>query len=133
MIFSAKLYVDGGDAIEVLRCSYAMDRDTDRNGQPSTTLRAGKVSFTIKSDSSIEFFEWMVSPYTVKTGYIEFFKHNDPTPAKTLHFNNSFLISHAEDFNVMDGAPDSPMTESFTVSAEELCMNDTCHLNNFSV
>ena len=133
MIFTAKLSIDGGEEVEVLQASYMLDRDTDRNGQPSTTIRAGKITCTIKSSSATALFEWMINPFATKGGKIDFYKHNDPTPSKTLTFENAFIIEQGENFNVMDGERDSPMTETFTVSAEKIAMNDAEYKNIFTM
>lgn len=133
MIFTAKLSVDGGEELEVLQASYSMDRDTDRNGQPTTTIRAGKITVTIKSTSKTSLFEWMVNPFATKGGKIDFYKHNDPTPSKTLTFENAFIVHQSEDFNVKDGEKDAPMTETFTVSAESISMNDATYKNIFTM
>lgn len=133
MIFTAKLSIDGGPEVEVLQANYALDRDTDRNGQPSTTIRAGKITVTVKSSSSTSLFEWMINPFATKGGKIDFYKHNDPTPSKTLTFENAFIVGQSENFNVMDGEKDSPMTETFTVSAESIAMNDASYKNIFTM
>ena len=133
MIFTAKLSIDGGEEKEVLQASYKLDRDTDRNGQPSTTIRAGKVTITVKSGSDNTSFEWMTNPFAVKSGKIDFYKHNDPTPSKTLSFENAFIIEQGENFNVMDGEADSPMTETIVVSAEKISMNDAFYKNVFTM
>lgn len=121
-MFEAKLVLDGGDAVEVLQCSYTMDRDTDQSGMPSTGVRGGKISLTIKSSSDIALYDWMINPYAQKKGEIQFFKRNDPTPAKVLAFENAYIIEYGETFNVMDGDRDLPMIEHFVVSAEIMKM-----------
>ena len=133
MIFTAKLSIDGGEEVEVMQASYMLDRDTDRNGQPSTTIRAGKITCTIKSSTSTALFQWMINPFATKGGKIDFYKHNDPTPSKTLTFENAFIIEQGENFNVMDGERDAPMTETFTVSAETISMNDAEYKNIFTM
>lgn len=123
MIFEAKLKLDGGDAIEILQCSYVMDRETDSSGMPSTTVRGGKISITMKSSSDTALYEWIINPYAQKSGEIEFYKHNDPTPAKVLKFTDAYIVEQGEVFNVMDNDR-QPMVEHFVVSAQAMAMND---------
>ncbi|WP_116127007.1 type VI secretion system tube protein TssD [Lewinella sp. IMCC34183] len=124
-MFEAKLILDGGEPIEVLQCSYHMDRDTDKSGMPATGVHGGKISLTIKSSSDITLFDWMINAFAQKKGEIEFYKRNDPTPAKVLAFENAYIIEHGESFNVLDGNRDQPMVEHFTVSAETMKMQDS--------
>ena len=124
-MFEAKLILDGGEPIEVLQCSYAMERETDKSGMPSTGIHGGKISLVIKSSSDITFFDWMINAFAQKKGEIQFFKRNDPTPAKVLTFENAYIISHGESFNILDETLDQPMVEKFTVSAESMKMQDS--------
>ena len=124
-MFEAKFILDGGEPAEVLQCSYTMDRDTDQGGMPSTGVRGGKVSLTVKSTSETTLFDWMINPYAQKKGEIEFYKRNDPTPAKVLTFENAYIIEQGETFNIMDGDRDQPMIEHFVISAQTLKMQDS--------
>lgn len=124
-MFEAKLILDGGDPKEVLQCTYSMDRDTDQSGMPSTGVRGGKISLTVKSSSDTVLFDWMINPFAQKKGEIEFYKRNDPTPAKVLTFEGAYIVEQGETFNVLDGSRDQPMVEHFVVSAEIMKMQDS--------
>ena len=124
-MFEAKLILDGGEPVEVLQCSYKISREVDKSGMPSTGIHGGTVNLTVKSSSDIGVFDWMINAFAQKSGEIQFFKRNDPTPAKVLTFENAYIVSQGETFNVLDETLDQPMIEKFTVSAESLKMQDS--------
>lgn len=124
-MFEAKLILDGGEPVEVLQCSYEMSRDTDKSGMPATGVHGGKITLVVKSSSDITVFDWMINAFAQKNGEIEFYKRNDPTPAKVLSFENAYIIAQGETFDILDEKLDQPMIETFTISAETMKMQDS--------
>lgn len=124
-MFEAKLILDGGEPVEVLQCNYKISREIDKSGMPSTGIHGGTITFVVKSSSDIGVFDWMINAFAQKSGEVQFFKRNDPTPAKVLTFENAYIVSQGETFNVLDETLDQPMIEKFTVSAESIKMQDS--------
>ncbi|MBK8566763.1 MAG: phage tail protein [Saprospiraceae bacterium] len=123
-MFNAKLKIEGKE-FAILKCHYVLDRDTDLSGRPSTDIRAGKVTMQIESSSDTMFYDWVINAYAQKDGEIEFYKRNDPTPAKVLKFEEAYMVDYGEDFDVVGGNKEQPMVETFTVSARKLTLGGT--------
>lgn len=121
-MFEAKLIVDGAE-FAVLRCHYHLDRDTDLSGRPSNAVRGGKITLQIESSSNTSFWDWIINHFAQKNGEIQFMKRNDQAPAKVLKFEEAYLIEYGEDFDVVGGTRDQPMTETFTLSARKIQMD----------
>lgn len=123
-MFKATLKIEGKE-FNVLKCYYVLDRDTDLSGRPSTDVRGGKVTLTVESSGETVFYDWMINAYAQKDGEIEFYKRNDPTPAKVLKFAEAYMVEYGEDFDVAGSNKDQPMVETFTVSARKLTLGGT--------
>ncbi len=122
-MFSAKFKIEGNE-YRVLKFQYELDRDIDQTGRPAGDVRGGTVSLTIESSQETMFWDWMIDAYARKDGEIEFYKRDEPTPAKVVKFTEAYMISYGEKFDVTGGEKDQPMIESFTVSAKELAIGE---------
>lgn len=123
-MFKAILKIEGKE-FSVLKVHYVLDRDTDLSGRPSTDVRGGKVTIQIESSSDPMFYDWVINAYAQKDGEIEFYKRNDPSPAKVLKFEESYMVEYGEDYDVVGGNKEQPMVETFTVSARKLTLGGT--------
>lgn len=124
------LKVDGFKERDVVHMSYSLHQETDVEGQPSAVVRGGKMHFKVKStnDGNTEFLEWMVDPFTFKSGEIEFVKR-DGTNMKTLKFEDSLLVEYEEMF---DGVDESSQFELFTISAKHIEIGAAVHENKWT-
>ncbi len=124
------LKVDGLKERDVVHLSYALQQETDVEGQPAAIVRGGKIHFKVKStnDGNTEFLEWMCDPYTFKDGEIEFVKR-DGTNMKTLKFQDAILVEYEEMF---DGVDESSQFEMFTISAKHIEMGAAVHENKWT-
>lgn len=123
-MFKATLKIDGKE-YNVLQCNYSMDREIDQSGRPSTDIRGGTVSLVIESSQDTGFWDWMIDSYAQKDGEVEFFKRNDPSPAKVLKFEEAYMVKCGEDFDIAGPNKSQPMIEKFTVSARKISLGGT--------
>ncbi|MBK6341865.1 MAG: hypothetical protein IPF41_04555 [Flavobacteriales bacterium] len=81
------LKLEGTD-YPVLQMSYSMQRQTDHNGRPAEDVRGGSIHLSLESTDNTKFAQWMTSPFTRKSGSIEWTDNkgnlvksvNSPTP-----------------------------------------------------
>ena len=127
MSFKAKLKVAGKD-VNVLNCSYALKQETDATGRPSSITRGGKINLTVESTGDTAFFEWMCNNFERKDGSIVFVKRDTDATLKELKFSEAYLVDYRENF---DGTDNSPVTESFTLSAKSIELGSGKHENEW--
>ncbi len=123
-MFKATLKVEGKE-YKVLQCNYEVDRDIDQSGRPSTDVRGGTVSLVIESSHDTAFWDWMIDGYAQKNGEVEFYKRNDPSPAKVLKFEEAYMIRCGEAFDITGPDKEQPMIERLTVSARKISLGGT--------
>lgn len=128
MSFKATLSIDGGTAINLLHCSYALRRDTDPTGRPSSGLYGGTVQFELESTDDTSIVEWMSDPYKMKGGTVTFNKRDEDAKMKELKFEDAYVIQYAESF---DSTGENPMTISFVVSSKKLTVGNATHENEW--
>jgi hypothetical protein len=126
MSFNAMLSIDGGAEVRVLHSSYALNRDVDSTGRPSSLVRGGTIQIEIESTEDASLFAWMVDQYTTKNGKITFYKRDSKTRMKELSWENGYLVSMTE---ALDAMGENPMTIHFTVSAQKITVGDATHEN----
>jgi hypothetical protein len=126
MSFNAMLSIDGGAEVRVLHSSYALNRDVDSTGRPSSLVRGGVVNIEIESTDDNSLFAWMVDQYTTKNGKITFYKRDSKTKMKELSWENGYLVSMTE---ALDAMGENPMTIHFTISAQKITVGDATHEN----
>lgn len=123
-MFKAILKIEG-EEFAVLKCHYVLDRDTDQSGRPATDVRGGKITLQIESSQKTLFYDWIINAFAQKSGEVEFWKRNDPSPAKVLKFEEAYMVEYGEDFDVVGPNKEAPMVETFTVSARKMTLGGT--------
>ena len=129
MSFLAKLHMDDQE-FNILDSEYTFIQNTDAHGKPSAKTKGGKVSMSIESSGSLDFFDWMISPSTMKSGKIIFYRRESEAKMKELVFNDAFCIYFKERF-ISTG--DNPMVIDLEISAKELKMGDSIYQNPWTV
>ncbi|MBX2924965.1 MAG: phage tail protein [Chitinophagaceae bacterium] len=127
MAFKARLKVAGKD-LPILACDYSLKQETDATGRPSSITRGGKINVTVESTGETTFFEWMVNPFERKEGSIVFMKRDNDATLKELKFKEGYLVDYFEQFG---STGDTPVTETFTISAKEIEIGDGSHVNEW--
>lgn len=127
MSFKAKLKVAGKE-LNVLGCHYAMKQETDATGRPSSITRGGKITLTVESNGETTFFEWMCNNFERKDGSIVFIKRDTDATLKELTFKEAYLVDYKENF---DSTGETPIVETFTLSAKEIAVGNGTHVNEW--
>lgn len=127
MSFKAKLKVAGKE-LNVLGCSYALKQETDATGRPSSITRGGKITVSVESSGETTFFEWMCNNFERKDGSIVFVKRDNDATMKELTFREAYLVDYKE---IFDNEGDTPITETFTLSAKEISVGSGTHINEW--
>ncbi len=126
MSFNATLSIDGGADVRVLHASYALNRDVDSTGRPSSMIRGGTVQIEVESTEDTSLFTWMVDQYSTKNGKITFFKRDSKTKMKELSWENGYIVQFSES---IDSIGENPMTIHFVISAQKITVGDATHEN----
>ncbi|MCH5599243.1 type VI secretion system tube protein TssD [Niabella ginsengisoli] len=129
MSFKAQLDVAGAKS-NILDLSYALKQETDATGRPSSITRGGQITLTVESTGDTKFFEWMCNNFERKDGTVTFTKRDSDATMKELNFKEGYLVSYRENFN---STGDTPITETFTISAKEITMGNASHVNQWAV
>lgn len=127
MSFKARLKVAGKE-LPVLSCDYSLKQETDATGRPSSITRGGKIHVTVESTGDTAFFEWMVNPFERKEGSIVFVKRDSDATLKELKFKEGYLVDYFEQFG---STGETPVTETFTISAKEIEVGSGSHKNEW--
>ena len=127
MAFKSTISVDGGDELNLLHCDYALRRDTDASGRPSSVLYGGTIQCEIEAtEESGGILEWMCDPHKTKAGKISFYKRSDAAVLKTLEFEEAYVIQFSES---IDTVGNNPMTTHFVISAKKIKLGKAEHEN----
>jgi type VI protein secretion system component Hcp len=127
MSFKAKLKVAGKE-LNVLSSHYSLKQETDATGRPSAITRGGKITVTVEGSGDTTFFEWMCNNFERKEGSVVFIKRDGDATMKELKFKEAYLVDYSENF---DNTGDSPITETFTISAKEITLGTGTHTNEW--
>lgn len=130
MSFNAAVSIDGGAEVRVLHASYALNRDVDSTGRPSSLIRGGTVQIEIESTEDTSLFAWMIDQYSTKNGKITFNKRDSKTKMKELSWENGYIVSFSES---IDSVGENPMTIHFVVSAQKITVGDATHENPWPI
>lgn len=127
MSFKAKFKVAGKE-FTALNVSYGLFQETDATGRPSTVTRGGKIDVVVEGTNSTELFEWMTNSFERKDGSVVFYKRDSDATLKELKFTEGYLVKHKENF---DSTGESPLTETFTISARKIEMGSGAYENEW--
>ncbi len=130
MSFNATVSIDGGAEVRVLHASYALNRDVDSTGRPSSLIRGGTVQIEIESTEDSSLFAWMIDQYSTKNGKITFNKRDSKTKMKELTWENGYIVTFSES---IDSVGENPMTIHFVVSAQKITVGDATHENPWPI
>jgi Hemolysin coregulated protein Hcp (TssD) len=128
MAFLAKLTIDGGEEMNVLRCSYRFTQGTNVTGKPTAIPQGGIVTVVVESTKSTVLFDWMINATGIKNGLITFYRRDMQSKLKSLAFSDAYCIDYQEDF---DHRGEHPMQITFTLSAKTLKLDDSEFKNNW--
>ncbi|MBB6107322.1 hypothetical protein SAMN05421821_101755 [Mucilaginibacter lappiensis] len=128
MAFKARLNFSGRD-YDVLTCSYALDRDVDSKGRPSSGVYGGKIEVEIESTEDTSIIETMVnSQFKSFKGTLLIKKSEEDAKMKELTFEDSYIIAYDEGINIVG---EVPMSMRFVISARTLKVGDAEHINDW--
>lgn len=127
MSFKTKLKVAGKE-VNVLHCSYALKQETDATGRPAAITRGGKITLTVEATGDTTFFEWMCNNFERKDGSIVYIKRDNDATLKELRFTEAYMVDYRETF---DSTGESPISETFTISAKTIKMGGGSHVNEW--
>lgn len=130
MSFNAHVSIDGGPEVRVLHCSYALNRDVDSTGRPSSMIRGGTIQIQVESTEDTSLFAWMVDQYTTKNGKVTFLKRDSKTKMKELSWENGYIVQFSES---IDSVGENPMTIHFVISAQKIIVGDATHENPWPI
>ena len=119
MAFAAALDLDG-TKYKVLHCSFALSRDIDPTGRPSSGVKGGTVSFEVEATDDVSLWSSLIDQFKRVKGSIIFKKDNEDSDMQKLEFEDAYVVQFAENFVSVGG---NPMTVSFTISAKTLTLN----------
>lgn len=127
MSFKARLKVAGKE-YNILSCNYDLHQEVDATGRPSSVTRGGRINITIEANGESDFFEWMTNNFERKDGSIVFVKRDTDATLNELNFKEGYLVKYKESF---DASGQSPLIETFTISAKEISMGSGEHVNEW--
>jgi hypothetical protein len=128
MAFKARLNFSGKD-YDVLNCSYALNRDVDSKGRPSSGVYGGTVDIEIESTSDTSIIEAMVnSQFKPITGTLLIKKSEEDAKMKELDFSDGYIVKYTEGLSITGS---TPMTLKFTISARTLKIGNAQHVNDW--
>src|SRR3954464_3884722 len=117
MAFKARLKMGGMDNVEVITCNYALHRDVNEKGRPSSHVYGGTVDIVINSTDDTSIIEAMVNnQHKPIDGTVTFFKDDEDAKMKELSWEKGYVVRFSENFDTV-GA--KAMLINFTVSAEK--------------
>jgi hypothetical protein len=128
MAFRAELSL-GGKKHDVLNLNFALSRDTDPKGRPSSNVYGGRITFEIESTEDTSIIESMVnSQFKPFEGNVVFKKTDEDAKMKELSFKNAYIVHYSEG---IDSTGENPMTIKFTISAENIKLGNAEHDNRW--
>ena len=128
MSFNAKLKLGSKDNIDVLSCDYALRRDVDAKGRPSSGLYGGAINLSVESTDDTSIIESMMNQYKPIDGAITFKKSDEDSKMKELSFEKGYIIYLKESIDVKGS---QPMQIDFTISAQKIKIGNAEHKNEW--
>src|SRR5215212_3892806 len=126
MAFNAKLKIGSKDNIDVIKCDYALHRDVDTKGRPSSGVYGGTINLTVESTDDTSIVESMVNQYKPIDGSITFKKSDEDAKMKELTFEKGYVIAFQESIDIKGS---KPMQIDFTISAQKIKIGNAEHKN----
>ncbi|GHB52126.1 type VI secretion system tube protein TssD [Persicitalea jodogahamensis] len=121
-----------GDGIAVIACNYSLSQSIDDKGRVSSKVYGGTVFLQVDSsgeDDSKSLWEWMVDPDGKKaTAKITFKNVDEEQTQKELELSDVYCVQYSESFTEQGS---TPMTTSLTLTAKEIKLFGTPHLNRW--
>jgi len=127
MAFRANLNFEGED-FDVIKCNYAVERDVDSKGRPSSNLYGGKINITVESTTKVSLFDKMASQFKPNTGTITFKKDDDDATMKELKWENGYIVNLEEGMKTVG---ELPMLITLTISAQSFTIGDAVFTQNW--
>ena len=128
MAFKARINI-GSKEFDVLQCSYALSRDVDAKGRPSSGVYGGTIQVEVESTEDTSVIESMVNnQYKPLSGTITFKKSEEDAKMKELTFQDGYIIQYNEGLSIVGN---SPMSLSFVISARTLKIGNAEHENDW--
>jgi len=129
MAFRADLVIDGKE-YRLLHCSYALQREVDATGRPSSEVKGGTIDFEIESTEDTSLWDLMIAQYNSMDGSIVYKKRDEDAKLKELKFETAYVVDISENF---DSVGDNPMSLRFKLSAHKLTLGNETHENAWPV
>lgn len=105
----------GGKEYDVLDCKYALRRDVDSKGRPSSNIYGGQITVRVESTADTTILEHMVNQFKPFSGSIVFKKGDEESKMKELSFDNAYIVNFEEGIDIIGNAP---MSLCVTISAQ---------------
>lgn len=118
----------GSKEFDVISCDYALRRDVDAKGRPSSGLYGGTINLAVESTDDTSIIESMVNQYKPVDGTVTFKKSDEDAKMKELTWEKGYIINFAESLDIV-GA--QPMLIHFTVSAQKIKIGNAEHKNDW--
>ena len=133
MAIKAKLKIGGrNDTFYVLKCDYALHRDVDSNGKPSSLAYGGSINLSIEITDDTTIYESMFKDKPIN-GTVTFNKNYEGAKLKEVSWEEGYIIYYREVYskNYAEGIDFFRMQMDFTVSAEKIKIDNVTGLNWF--
>ncbi|HMG09387.1 MAG TPA: type VI secretion system tube protein TssD [Mucilaginibacter sp.] len=128
MAFKARLNFSGKD-YDVLTCSYALNRDVDSKGRPSSGIYGGTIDIEIESTEDTSIIESMVNnQYKPIAGTLLIKKSDEDAKMKEVTFEDGYIVKYSEGIDITGSAP---MSLKFVISARKLKLGSAEHVNDW--
>jgi len=128
MAFKARLNFSGKD-YDVLTCSYALNRDVDSKGRPSSGIYGGTIDIEIESTEDTSIIESMVNnQYKPIAGTLLIKKSDEDAKMKEVTFEDGYIVKYSEGIDITGSAP---MSLKFVISARKLKLGNAEHVNDW--
>ena len=112
MSFRADLEIDGKQ-YRLLHCSYALKREVDETGRPSSEVQGGTINFEIESTEDTSMWDLMIAQFKSADGTITFKKRDEDAKMRELKFETAYVTDYAEEFDATSDDTPEPAVEGF--------------------
>jgi hypothetical protein len=127
---NAKLKFNKTEDIDVLKCSYELNRQLGPKGNPVSRVYGGTIHLTVESTDDTSILESMIAESTPIDGSIKFMSDDEKGKGmKELSWTKGYVVKYQESIDV---ASKEPMSIHFTVSAEEIKVGNAKQFNDWS-